>query len=181
MLRLRLSGEGRNLFHTSNADFVPFSLCLPLLNLKLLFRYMDPLSISTGIITLLQATTTIISVYYNFRAALKDRPWSLTRIIDELKCLRNILESSEELAQSVDSPSGLGTRPVVESLSEPDNGPLLILTQTLSARIRCLEWETEILKLRRNHWIEEKFSSPNFRLAAQGWRCTGISRAYWKV
>src|SRR5882757_6351838 len=92
---------------------------------------MDSLSISTGIITLLQATTAIISVCYNFRAALKDVPWSLTRIVDELRCLRNILESLEELAQDLDEPSGLERRPVFASLSDPDNGPLVICLREL--------------------------------------------------
>lgn len=93
---------------------------------------MDPLTISTSVITLLQATTAIISVCYNFRAALKNAPWSLTSIIEELKCLRSILESLEELAQGLDKPSGLGKRPVFESLSDPDNGPLVICLRELS-------------------------------------------------
>lgn len=93
---------------------------------------MDPLSISTSIITLLQATTAIISICYNFRAALKNTPWSLTNIIEELKCLRNILESLEELAQNLDEPSGLRNRPIFKLLSNPENGALAICLRELS-------------------------------------------------
>jgi hypothetical protein len=58
---------------------------------------MEPLSITTGVITILQATTTVITICYNFRAALKNESWSLTSIINELKGLRDILERLEEL------------------------------------------------------------------------------------
>jgi hypothetical protein len=101
---------------------------------------MDPLSISTGIITVLQATSTLISVCYNFRAALKSAPWSLTQVIEELKCLRNILESLEELAHTLDDPSRLSKRPVFELLSDPVNGPLVLCRRELSSlekKIKC--------------------------------------------
>lgn len=62
---------------------------------------MDPLSVCTGVITLLQATTATLSVCYNFKAALRNTPWSLTRIIDELKCLRDLLERLEGLGQTL--------------------------------------------------------------------------------
>jgi hypothetical protein len=65
---------------------------------------MDPLTIATGVITLLQATTTLISVCYDFRAALKNEPWSLTNIIHELKSLRIIIESLEENSHGRGSP-----------------------------------------------------------------------------
>jgi hypothetical protein len=93
---------------------------------------MDPLSVSTGVITILQATTTIISVCYDFRAALKDEPWSLTDIINELKGLRNILESLEELAQDLDQPQGPDKRPIFELLPNSDNGPLVICQRELN-------------------------------------------------
>ena len=93
---------------------------------------MDPLSVSTGVITILQATTAIISVCYDFRAALKDKPWSLTDIINELKGLRNILESLEELAQDLDQPQGPDKRPIFELLSNSDNGPLVICQRELN-------------------------------------------------
>jgi len=85
---------------------------------------MDPLSISTAIITILQATTAVISVCYDCRAQLNDEPWSLTRIIDELKVLRNILERLEDLAQDFQRGQGTRNRRIFELLSDSENGPL---------------------------------------------------------
>ena len=93
---------------------------------------MDPLSVSTGVITILQATTAMISICYNFKAALRKTPWSLTRIIDELQCLRDILESLEKLAQEIDQPSRVGKRPVFRLLCQPKDGPFVICLRELS-------------------------------------------------
>ncbi|KAI0425674.1 hypothetical protein F5Y09DRAFT_352082 [Xylaria sp. FL1042] len=87
---------------------------------------MDPLTISTGIITLLQATTAIITTCYDFRAALKKAPWSLTKIVEELKSLRSILEGLDELALDWEKPARFGMRPALEMCMNPDNGPLVI-------------------------------------------------------
>lgn len=64
---------------------------------------MDPLSISASIIALLQATSALISVCYDFRACIKNAPWSLTRVIDEVKSLRNILETLDRLTDSIEN------------------------------------------------------------------------------
>ena len=86
---------------------------------------MDPLTISTSIITLLQAASSIISFCYDFKAALNNAPWSLTQIIDEMKCLRNILESLESFAQNEKRlPARLKTLPTFNLLSKPHSGPL---------------------------------------------------------
>ncbi|KAI0808837.1 hypothetical protein GGR55DRAFT_680053 [Xylaria sp. FL0064] len=93
---------------------------------------MDPLTISTGIITLLQATTAIITTCYDFRAALKKAPWSLTKIVEELKGLRSILEGLDELALDCEDPERLGMRPALEICMNPDNGPLVICLRELT-------------------------------------------------
>jgi hypothetical protein len=85
---------------------------------------MDPLSISASIIALLQATTTVISICYDFRACIKNIPWSLTRVIDEVKSLRNVLETLEELSQSHLN-TDVKRRPVFELLCDQENGPLV--------------------------------------------------------
>jgi hypothetical protein len=131
---------------------------------------MDPLSISTGVITLLQATTAMISMCYNFRAALKNTPWSLTRIIDELKCLRNILESLEELAQDLDQPSRLGKRPVFKLLCEPDNGPLVVCLRELS----CLE-----KKIKSSSYAGIKGLKRKAALQALGWQLEDDDAKEW--
>ncbi|KAI0455785.1 hypothetical protein F5B21DRAFT_182284 [Xylaria acuta] len=93
---------------------------------------MDPLTISTGIITLLQATTAIITTCYDFRAALNKAPWSLTKIVEELKSLRGVLESLDELALEGNKPARFGTRPALEICLNPDNGPLVICLRELT-------------------------------------------------
>jgi hypothetical protein len=87
---------------------------------------MDPLSISATIIAVLQASNSIVSVCYDFRAAMKKAPWSLTRIIEEVKDLRNILEILDQLAEAHDDVALLDVkrRPVFELLCEPEKGPL---------------------------------------------------------
>lgn len=92
---------------------------------------MDPLSISASVITILQTTTAIISVCYNVRAALRNEPWSLTRIITELKAFRSILESLEELVQGLNQPQSSGRGRIFELISSSDNGPLVICQREL--------------------------------------------------
>jgi hypothetical protein len=94
---------------------------------------MEPLSITTGVITILQATTTVITICYNFRAALKNESWSLTSIINELKGLRDILERLEELIQDKDHKNGSTTGTASDMLFKLHNGPLLVCQKELKA------------------------------------------------
>lgn len=86
---------------------------------------------TTGIITLIQATTAIISICFDFRAALNDIPWSLTRLLDELKGLRNILESLDEMATGLKKASSTH-QTALESCLDSDSGPLSICLQELN-------------------------------------------------
>ena len=79
---------------------------------------MDPLSISVSIVAILQATTTVISICYDFRACIK--------VIDEVKSLRNILETLEQLSQAQASgASPVTKRDQYSSYCDPENGPLV--------------------------------------------------------
>ncbi|OQO04280.1 hypothetical protein B0A48_10891 [Cryoendolithus antarcticus] len=62
---------------------------------------MDPLSLCANIITVLQAANDVLHICYDYRAVLKDRPWSLTRVYDEVLELRAILEQLELLASDL--------------------------------------------------------------------------------
>jgi len=93
---------------------------------------MDPLTITTGVIAILQATSAIISLCYDFKAALKNEPWSLTTTINGLKDLRNVLEKLEELTQNFNMPLSSSNRPIFELLSNSDDGPLVICERELS-------------------------------------------------
>ncbi|KAK8017904.1 hypothetical protein PG991_007094 [Apiospora marii] len=94
---------------------------------------MDPLTITTGIVTLMQATTAIISLCYDFRAALDDIPWSLTRLVEELKGLRNILEALDELAMGWNRESRPTHQAALETCLNPNSGPLCICLRELNA------------------------------------------------
>ncbi|KAF2187576.1 hypothetical protein K469DRAFT_568733 [Zopfia rhizophila CBS 207.26] len=123
---------------------------------------MDPLTITTGVITILQATTTLISVCYDFRAALKNAPWSLTRVIEELKSLRNILESLEEHAQDLDQLVGSKKRPIFELLSDHESGPLAI----------CL---------RELHVLDEKIGVSSYALAKGSKSAALVQALRWQL
>lgn len=87
---------------------------------------MDPLSISASIIAVLQATNSVVSLCYDFRAALKKAPWSLTRIIEDVKDLRGVLETLDRLVETTNDKPGADAkkRPVFQLLCEPETGPL---------------------------------------------------------
>jgi hypothetical protein len=92
---------------------------------------MDPLSVSASIIAVLQASNAIVSVCYNFKAAMRKTPWSLSRIIDEVKDIRRILETLELLSEEGEYSSetdeeteGKKRRPIFNLLCKPETGPL---------------------------------------------------------
>lgn len=87
---------------------------------------MDPLSITASIITVLQTTSQVLSICYDYAAAAKGSSWGLSRVIEELKSLRNVLESLQQLsddAQGTD-PLARSRLPRLRALSDPDHGPL---------------------------------------------------------
>ena len=87
---------------------------------------MDPLSITAGVVAVLQATNAVISLCYDFRAAIKNSPWGLTRIIHEVKDLRNVLETMEQLS------NGSGESPSLRMLIDPKYSPLTSCLHELS-------------------------------------------------
>jgi len=58
---------------------------------------MDPLSISAGIISLLQAANSLLILCNDIRSALHEAPWSLTRIVKEIRSLRDVVEALQSL------------------------------------------------------------------------------------
>ncbi len=59
---------------------------------------MDGLSVAANVIAVLQVANSVISICYDFRAALKKSPWALTRVLDEITDLRGILEAIERVS-----------------------------------------------------------------------------------
>lgn len=61
---------------------------------------MDPLSISVGIVALIQATNEVVALCYSF-ATSKSTARTISELLDQLiKSLRNVLESLEKLCKS---------------------------------------------------------------------------------
>ena len=55
------------------------------------------MSISAGIVAVLQVTTAVLSICYNYRAAINNALGQLCQVTEEIRGLRNILETLQEL------------------------------------------------------------------------------------
>jgi Fungal N-terminal domain of STAND proteins len=95
---------------------------------------MDPLSVTASIITVLQAANQVVSICYDYAAAGKGSSWGLPRVIDELKNLRNVLESLEQLSQAAagTDPAARSRLPNLTSLCDPNHGPLVSCRKELN-------------------------------------------------
>lgn len=85
---------------------------------------MDPLSAAASILAILQVTSKVVSICYDYRAAAKDSSWELPRVIEEVKSLRNVLETLEKLAHEMEGP-GADARarlPTLQILCKPRTG-----------------------------------------------------------
>lgn len=56
---------------------------------------MDPLSVTTAVVGILQAACSILSFCYSVRTEMRNIPWSLIQIIGEVRDLRNLIETIE--------------------------------------------------------------------------------------
>lgn len=83
---------------------------------------MEALGVAANIIAVIDASHEVVKLCYDFRAALKQSPWALTRILEEVSDLQVIIGKLEELSHrpgAQDAGSGLSL------LCNPPNGPLL--------------------------------------------------------
>ena len=102
---------------------------------------MDPLSISVGIIALIQATNEVVSLCYNFATG-KNTARSISELLDQLKSLRSVLESLEQFCKSSDptdpaTSSQLGT---IKELCDAENGPIAKELMYLGEVLRPPSW-----------------------------------------
>jgi|SRR5436190_5912370 len=96
---------------------------------------MDPFSITASIIAVLQATNAVVSICYEYRSAIKNSTWELSRVLEEVKSLRNVLESLEQLAEKAEiaDPAAETQLPTLKLLCEPEVGPLALCLVELEA------------------------------------------------
>src|SRR5215471_14142708 len=95
---------------------------------------MDPLSITASIVNVLQAINTVISICYDYRATIKDCPRRLTRVMEEIKDLRNVLESLEKLAAKAEMEEDATENarlPALKLLCQVDQGTLDVCLKNL--------------------------------------------------
>lgn len=101
---------------------------------------MDPLSLTSSIITVLHLVNSIVAVCYEFRSALKDTPWSLTDIVDEIRDLRNILETLERISeQQTSNPVDKSRLRSLNVICEPETGPLASCVKVLLSLQKKIE------------------------------------------
>ena len=98
---------------------------------------MDPLSISAGIIALLQAANKVVSLCYNFATA-KNTGRIISELLDQLKSLRNVLESLEQYCRTSDltdpaTSTQIGT---ITALCDMEDGPIAKELMYLGKRLR---------------------------------------------
>lgn len=125
---------------------------------------MDPLSITASIITVLQATNAVISVCYDYNAALKGAPWELSKVMDELKGLRGVLENLAKVTKAAAdaNPASQSRLPTLELLcdSTSGSGPL----------ISCLDEINRIkTKLSPPSWSGKDGSKRQALMQVLGW------------
>jgi hypothetical protein len=84
---------------------------------------MDPLSITGTVIAVIQVTTAIISICYDYRQGAKNASREVIRISDELSSLKDVLDSLLRLVENSES-SDSSRLSTFELLAKP-GGPLL--------------------------------------------------------
>jgi hypothetical protein len=65
----------------------------------------DPLSIIASIVTVLQATTAVLSVCCDYRSATKHYACGLAKAVDEVRDLKNVVKFWEQLSTKSDDSS----------------------------------------------------------------------------
>lgn len=125
---------------------------------------MDPLSITASIIAVLQATNAVISICYDYSSSVKQSNWQLPKVIEEVKGLRNVLETLELLCKTAESADpGPGSRlPILKLLCSSDAGRGLL--------VDCLR-ELNLLKERLSppSWAGPDGSRRRALVQAVGW------------
>ena len=96
---------------------------------------MDPVSITTSIITLIDATHSVISICRNYTASVKGTGWELPRIIEEVESLRGVLHGLERLAKQAKNadPAAVRQLPQLRSFCTPETGTFALCLSEIQA------------------------------------------------
>ena len=87
---------------------------------------MDPFSITSAVVTVLQATESIISVCCDYRSSIKGSSWEVSRVLENTRALRDVLRTLERLADKAETSGSTeqSRLPDLKSLCDPDVGVL---------------------------------------------------------
>jgi hypothetical protein len=127
---------------------------------------MDPLSVAASVIAVLQAANSVISVCYDFRAAIKDQPWAMTRITNSINELRAILGRLEQVANESELK--------LDGTSSTRHSALETLCQDGGA-IRCCYDDLRTLeqKIGSGSWAGKEGSKRRAFIQSIGWQFKG--------
>ena len=98
----------------------------------------EGLAIAASVIAVLQITNSVISICYDYSAAVNGTSWELPRLTSELESLRSVLQRLEPIAKQAD----FSKAPTLIELCKP-NGPLLLCCreiESLEAVLKTPDW-----------------------------------------
>lgn len=106
---------------------------------------MDSLSVTASIIAVIDVTQKVISLCNDYRAAVKEASWELSRIIEEVGSLQNVLRNLQSLAtQAENAQNAADSRlPQLKEFCYPNTGALALYfsdIQTLQQKLVPPSW-----------------------------------------
>lgn len=103
---------------------------------------MDPLSISVSTVTLIQITSEVVSLCFNYATAAKSATRSILEVLDQLKNLRNVLESLEHFSRGDEdaNPAINSQTKTILELCNAEEGPIAKELKYLDDKLRPPEW-----------------------------------------
>ena len=103
----------------------------------------EPVSVVASVIAIIQISSKVISLCYNYRSLVTTAPRDLLSITQELQDLTTVLQRLQEIAEKVEGPNSQSTdRLKALSLLNKQDGPLPRCLAELRALEAKLELET---------------------------------------
>ena len=104
----------------------------------------EGLAVAASVVAVLQITNSVISICYDYSAAVTGTSWELPRLTSELEGLRSVLQSLEPIAKQADFSRAVhnAKKPTFIELCKP-NGPLLLCCreiESLEAVLKTPDW-----------------------------------------
>lgn len=87
---------------------------------------MDPISITSAVVTVLRAAEVVISVCCDYRSSIKGSSWEVSQILEDTRALRNVLRFLEGLADEAETSGSTehSRLSALKSLCDPGTGVL---------------------------------------------------------